>query len=236
MEKGKETLVVRFRPWGYNCSFCSMILLQMQYNFTAMISLRSELRRKVLTYFYVNRSARVYVRQLAVALQVDSTNLSRELARLEREGFLRSETEGRQLYYSVNPAYSYLKPVWALLRGSVGIEPTLKQTLKAVEGIESAWLFGSIAKNEADGASDIDLLIVGKPDSAELASETRKAEKSLRREINYTVLTPRELERRLAGGDAFVADIWNGKRIELIGPHDHETATSGSEASEAIPR
>ncbi len=47
-----------------------------------MLSLRSNLRRKVLTFFYVNRSARFYVRQLAVALGADSTNLSRELARL----------------------------------------------------------------------------------------------------------------------------------------------------------
>ncbi|MDR3723362.1 MAG: hypothetical protein P4K83_02590 [Terracidiphilus sp.] len=33
-----------------------------------MLSLRSELRRKVLTFFLMNREARVYVRQLAVAL------------------------------------------------------------------------------------------------------------------------------------------------------------------------
>jgi len=33
-----------------------------------MISLRSELRRKVLTFFHMNREARVYVRQLAVEL------------------------------------------------------------------------------------------------------------------------------------------------------------------------
>jgi DNA-binding MarR family transcriptional regulator len=60
-----------------------------------MISLRSELRRKLLTFFFMNRSARVYVRQLASALDVDSTNLSRELARLESDGLLRSETERR---------------------------------------------------------------------------------------------------------------------------------------------
>lgn len=70
-----------------------------------MISLRSELRRKVLTFFHSNREARVYVRQLAVELDADSTNLSRELARLAREGFLRAEQEGRQLYYCVNLAY-----------------------------------------------------------------------------------------------------------------------------------
>ena len=200
-----------------------------------MISLRSELRRKVLTFFYINRSARVYVRQLAGELQADSTNLSRELARLEREGLLRSETEGRQRYYSIDRAYPYLKPLFAMLQGSIGIEPTLKDALKAVAGVQSAWLFGSFAKNEADAASDIDLLIVGQPDQAQLASETRKAEKTLRREINYTVLTPRALQRRLQEGDLFVTDIWNGKRIELIGREEHKAAKDRSETSPAVP-
>jgi predicted nucleotidyltransferase len=185
-----------------------------------MISLRSSLRRKLLTFFYVNRSARVYVRQLASELHADSTNLSRELARLEREGLLHSEIEGRQRYYSINRAYPYLKPLFTMLQGSIGIEPALKDALKEVDGVKSAWLFGSFAKNEADAASDIDLLIVGKPDQAQLAAETRKAEKLLRREINYTVLTPKELKRRLKKGDAFIEDIWNGKRIELIGQND----------------
>jgi predicted nucleotidyltransferase len=199
-----------------------------------MISLRSELRRKLLTFFYVNRNARVYVRQLAIALEADSTNVSRELARLEQEGLLRSETEGRQLYYSVNRDYPYLKPVFALLQGSVGIQPTLKHALQAVSGIRSAWIFGSFAKNEADSASDIDLLIVGKPDQTELAAEIRKAEKTLHREINYTVLTSKELKRRLQKSDPFVTDIWNGKRIELVSHDDHQAAEDRSETGAVV--
>jgi len=199
-----------------------------------MISLRSDLRRKLLTFFYVNRSARVYVRQLAAALQADSTNVSRELARLEHEGFLRAEPEGRQLYYSVNRDYPWLKPVFALLEGSVGIEPTLKRALGTVRGIESAWIYGSFAKNQADATSDIDVLIAGQPKHAQLASALRKAEQTLRREINYNVLTSRELKRRLRARDAFLADVWNGKRIELIGRGHNQTATGESKASEAV--
>ena len=189
-----------------------------------MISLRSELRRKLLTFFYVNRTARVYVRQLAAALEADSTNVSRELARLAQEGLLRSETEGRQLYYSINRDYPYLKPVFALLQGSVGIQPTLKHALEAVPGIRSAWIFGSFAKNEADATSDIDLLIVGKPDQAQLAAEVRTAEQSLRREINYTILTSKELKRRFQKRDPLITDIWSGKRIELISAASASTA------------
>jgi predicted nucleotidyltransferase len=183
----------------------------------------------------MNRKARVYVRQLAAALDADSTNLSRELARLAREGFLRAELEGRQLYYSINRAYPYLKPVFALLQGSVGIEPTLKRALKLVGGIESAWIYGSFAKREADAASDIDLLIIGQSDQALLSREIRKAEKVLRREVSYTVFTPQELKRRLARRDPFVTDIWNGKRIELIQNGDNEKAEDRSQAGQAIP-
>lgn len=201
-----------------------------------MISLRSDLRRKVLTFFFVNRKERVYVRQLAVALGADSTNVSRELARLEREGFLRAEREGRQLYYSVNRDYPYLKPVFALLSSSVGIAPTLKRALKNVDGVDRAWIYGSFAKGEADAESDIDLLIVGRPDQAQLALEIRNAEQALKREINYTVLAFPELNRRLAAREAFLADIWNGKRIELVDHGDNQAATGESGAGKAISR
>jgi hypothetical protein len=186
-----------------------------------MISLRSDLRRNLLTFFYANRTARVYVRQLAVAIEADSTNVSRELARLAQEGLLRAETEGRQLYYSVNRDYPYLKPVFVLLQGSVGVLPTLKRALEALPGIRSAWLFGPSAKNPTDPANDsvhaIDLLIVGKPDEGELASEIKKIEKILRRKIKTTVLTPKELKRRLKKHDKWIAEIWTSKRIALIG-------------------
>lgn len=181
-----------------------------------MIALRSTLRRKLLTHFYANRSARAYVRQLASLLEVDSTNLSRELARLEHEGFLRSEVEGRNRYYSIDPDYPHLPAVLSLLQGTVGIVPTLKSLLRRVPGIERAYLYGSFAKDEADSASDIDLLIVGKPDVADLALEVSKVERQLGREIGYTVFRSRELKRRLAAGDPLLTDIWNGKRIDLV--------------------
>ncbi len=191
-----------------------------------MISLRSELRRKLLTYFYTNRSARVYVRQLASALGVDSTNLSRELARLEREGLLRSEIEGRQRYYSINSQYPYLKAVFSLLQGTIGIVPTLATALHRVEGIEEAYLYDSFAKGEADAASDIDLLLIGKPDAARLASVVSSTERTLNREVSYTVLKAQELRTKLAAHDPFLSDVWRGKRIQLIGHEQDKAAAS----------
>jgi len=181
-----------------------------------MLSLRSGLRRGLLAHLYANRSARFYVREMASTLGVDPTNLSRELARLEKEGLLESSVEGRQRYYRINPEYPYLKPLFTMLAGSVGLVPTLQNALKGIKQVEAAYIYGSFAKNETDASSDIDLLIIGQPEPRALATEVRKAEKVLHREVNYTVLKPQELRSRLKTHDAFVTDIWSGKRITLI--------------------
>jgi len=144
---------------------------------------------------------------------------------MEREGFLRAQLEGRQRYYSVNPEYPYLKAVFSLLQGTVGLVPSLKTALSHVSGIDEAYLYGSFAKDEADRASDIDLLIVGEPDTGALAVELRKLEKTLNREVNYTVFAPQELKRKLAAHDPFLTDVWQGRRIELIG-NDQNKATT----------
>jgi predicted nucleotidyltransferase len=200
-----------------------------------MISLGSELRRDLLTYFYTNRSARVYVRQLAGILGVDSTNLSRELRRLEGDGLLQSEIEGRQRYYRINRGYPLLKPVFALLQGTVGIRPALERMVGRVDGIDAAFIYGSFAKGGADAASDIDVLVVGKPDQAQLATEVRHAEKILSKPVNYTVLTPQELQAKLKARAPFVTDIWTGKRIELIRNEPDPTAKDRPKAGKAIP-
>jgi predicted nucleotidyltransferase len=195
---------------------CGNFLLRSQYCRTAMIPLRSKLRRALLTHYLVNRSASHYVRELAALLRVDPTNLSRELSRLEEEGLFRSQLRGNQKYYSLNKEYPLLKEVFTILRPTIGIVPAVSERLRKIPGIHAAYLYGSFAKGEEDTASDIDILIVGKPEAGELANAAGGLEKLLNREVNYTVIGDQELKRKLAGHDPFLSDIWNGKRVELI--------------------
>jgi len=181
-----------------------------------MIDLKSKLRRGLLTHYFANPAARLYVRELALLLNVDPTNLSRELAKLEREGLFESEMRGKQKYYSLNRKYPLFKEVSTILQRTIGTIPTLSSALKRVAHIEEAYLYGSFAKRSADAASDIDVLIVGTPVATELALATSQLEKLLHREINYTVITAQELKRKLAQRDPFLTDIWSGKRIDLI--------------------
>lgn len=185
-----------------------------------MLGLRSKVRRKLLGYYFTNPSARHHLRDLAERLSSDPSNLSKELRRLEQEGLFRSETSGRQKYFQLNRQYPLFDEVRRIIEKTIGAGASIRESLKKVGEIDEAYLYGSFAENQQDSASDIDLLIIGIPREKDLAQAVRKLERQLGREVNYTVLTPKEFESRRARKDAFLENVWHNKRIPLIVPDE----------------
>jgi predicted nucleotidyltransferase len=182
-----------------------------------MLDMRSKARQKLLAYYFTNPTARHHLRDLAQRLSVDPSNLSKELSRLEREGLFKSEMSGRQKYFQLNREYPLFNEVRSIIAKTIGAVPLLAESLKKIEGIEEAYLYGSFARNQQDAASDVDVLVIGKPKSDTLAETVQKLERQLGREINYTVLTRKELESRRGRNDAFLENVWHNKRVLLVG-------------------
>jgi predicted nucleotidyltransferase/predicted transcriptional regulator with HTH domain len=182
-----------------------------------MINFRSELRRKLLGYYFTNSAASHYVRELANILEVDPTNLSRELARLADKGIFSFQLRGGQKHFRLNKQYPLYHEVRNIVLKTVGVVPQLRATLATIAGIEEAYVYGSFAKGSADQASDIDVLIVGDSAAEVLASKIRGLERRLGREINYTVLKSNELKEKLHHHDPFIEDVWRGNKIKLHG-------------------
>jgi uncharacterized protein len=130
----------------------------------------SRLRAKALVMLFTHPDNRYYVRQLTVLLNEDSTNLSRELARLAKTGLLVSVTEGKQKYYQANhnsPIYKELHNLITRLQETmpdslsqrVAIpEPQLKAFCRR-HHIRSLSLFGSVLRDDFKPESDIDILV-----------------------------------------------------------------------------
>jgi len=182
-----------------------------------MLDLRSKARQRLLAYYFTNPTARHHLRDLAERLSIDPSNLSKELGRLEREGLFRSEVSGRQKYFQLNRNYSLFDEVRSIVAKTIGAVPLLAQSLKKIEGIGEAYLYGSFARDQQDAASDIDVLVIGTPRAEVLADAMRKLERQLGREINYTVLAPKEFKSRRSRKDAFLENVWHNKRVSLLG-------------------
>jgi len=187
-----------------------------------MLDLRSDARRRLLAYYFTNPTSRHHLRDLAERLSTDPSNLSKELRRLEREGLFRSEISGRQKYFQLNREYPLFDEVRRIVGKTIGAVGVIRGCLKKIGGIDEAYLYGSFAKNQQDAASDVDVLVIGAPREEILAQAVRKLERQLGREINYTVLTPKEFASRRARKDAFLENVWHNKRVSLIAP-DEET-------------
>jgi predicted nucleotidyltransferase len=184
-----------------------------------MLNLRSKSRQRLLAFYFTNPTARLHLRDLAKRLRIDPSNLSKELERLERDGLFRSEISGRQKYFQLNRNYPLFDEVRSIVTKTIGVIPLMARALARIEGIEEAWLYGSFARNQQDAASDVDVLVIGAPSEQLLAEGVRKLERDLGREINYTVMTRKEINSRGARNDVFLDSVWHNKRVPLVAPH-----------------
>ena len=188
-----------------------------------MLDLRSKARQRLLAYYFTNPAARHHLRDLADRLSIYPSNLSRELRRLERDGVFRSEVNGRQKHFRLNREYPLYSEVRGIVTKTIGAVPLIAQSIKTIEGVEEAYLYGPFARNQ-QVASDIDVLVIGTPRGEALAEAMRKLERQLRREVNYKVLSRNEFESRRTQKDAFLESAWHNRRVSLIAPYEKAQA------------
>lgn len=183
---------------------------------TAMFNFRSKITVKILGYFFINPEKKRYINELAYLLEADPGNLFRKLVEMEKEGILFSETVGKQKFFGLNKKYPLLKELKAAYEAKAGFARRLKEELEKIKGIKEAFIYGSFAKGTEKGDSDIDLFITGSIDENELIDKISELEKVFGRDINYTLMTEKELKDKIKAKNSFLKNILSGKKIKLI--------------------
>lgn len=181
-----------------------------------MISLRSKVIKKILTFFFLHEKESFYTNELARLINEDPANTHKKLLELKKEGILNDEFRGKERFFFLNKKYPFLKEYRRLVLKGIGFEKILKDSLKNIKGIESVFIFGSYPKNKILAESDIDLLIIGEPDTVELQKTLVKIQKLIHREINSIQLTKKEFKKRKKQKDPLLEDIFSKKYIKII--------------------
>lgn len=181
----------------------------------------SRLRARVIGWLFTHTDERFYVRQLTDLLGEDSTNLSRELARLESMGIVASEKDGREKYYRADVDSPVFEELRSLAVKTTGILDVLREALAPHSSqIDVAVVFGSIADGTYTAKSDIDLLVVGDVDPLDLHAAISEAEERLRRSVSYTILSSEEFAERRSEKEGFLANVLASPKLAVLGSLD----------------
>jgi len=178
---------------------------------------KSKIRQGLLTLFFTNPSQRYYLRELQRILGYSAGSIRRELLRFQKDDLFNTHKVGNLLFYSLNTAHPLFKELKSIISKTVGVEGSLKKTLSSLKGIKIAFIYGSFAAKKEKSASDIDIMIIGNPNTSSLNEKIAGLERRLKREINPAIYSPQEYKAKKRAKGGFVTELIKNPKIMLVG-------------------
>jgi predicted nucleotidyltransferase len=182
-------------------------------------------QQKVLGLLFGKPDQSFYANEIARWAQVGKGSLMRELDRLQRAGILIMTRLGNQTHYQANPDCPIYAELLGITRKTFGIAEPLRDALQPlVEQLTWAFVYGSIAKDQANASSDIDLMLIGEGlHYCEVMERLMPLEEHLGRPLNLTLYAPEDWAAKLAAANNFVMRVAQQDKINLMGENPLES-------------
>ena len=159
--------------------------------FEGLIS--SKTRVKLLIRLFFNPQTRSYLRELAKEFDVSTNSVRGELNQLKRTHLLKSQKDGRQIYYMANPEHPLYEDLKSMVGKVMGIDKVVDDIVSRLGDLEKAYLIDDYA--EGKDTEVIDLLLVGNVNQHHLNDLIRKTERYIKRKIRSLVLSHDEFKK-----------------------------------------
>lgn len=160
------------------------------------------------------------MRELERRSGLSDATVRQELKKLTRLGVVEVRRDGNRTYYRANDAHPLYPDIRNLVLKTSGLTDVLREALGGAADIESAFVFGSVASDNAKAHSDIDLMVIGTIGLRQLSKRLSGLEARVGREVNPHVLTPEEFARRAGEHDHFITAMLKGPRLFVVGSED----------------
>ncbi|MBI3626801.1 hypothetical protein HY224_02040 [Candidatus Uhrbacteria bacterium] len=181
----------------------------------------SRTRVKLLSLFLMNPQRPFFVRELTREIEAQINSVRRELLNLAKLGLIvisehkEEDTGGlkEKKFFILNQNYVLTSELASLFtKARVLAERDLVEKIKALDNLLYFVLTGFFVGHKGK----TDMLLVGQLDKTKLSHIVSGFEKELRREVNYTLMSPTEYQYRREITDKFLYDIQVNKKIEVV--------------------
>jgi predicted nucleotidyltransferase len=178
-------------------------------------------RRAVLATTLMHPDRWWFLADLARHIGVPPSSLQREMDALVEVGILLRKQEGKQVYFKPDPNCPILGELQGIMTKTLGLADVLRTILGPFKkSIETAFVYGSIARSEELSESDVDLMIIGTVSLSDLSPALQKAEEQLARQVNPTLFSPGEFAKKVKQGHHFLKTVLQEDKIFIIGSAD----------------
>ncbi|HSU13405.1 MAG TPA: nucleotidyltransferase domain-containing protein [Longimicrobium sp.] len=183
---------------------------------------------RLVLFYLVNPDAAPHLRDLQRQLRVGMRSLQAELARLEDRRLVRMERSRNRTVYRMNQSNAGWNALRMMVRNFGDPAEVVRVALATVPNVVAAFVFGSTARGEATGESDVDVLVVGDGiPRGELGRCAQESSAVIGRDVNIARYTPEEFAADLARGDPFLGRVMSGPRTWLAGDRQTLEALAG---------
>lgn len=182
--------------------------------------LSSRGRAEIFRLLFGPADCELHVRELERRAGLSDATVRQELKKLTRLGVVEVRRDGNRTYYRANDAHPLYPDIRNLVLKTNGLTDVLREALGGAADIESAFVFGSVASDNAKAHSDIDLMVIGTIGLRQLSKRLSGLEAKIGREVNPHMLTPEEFMRRAGERDHFITAVLKGPRLFVVGGED----------------
>jgi len=162
-----------------------------------------------------------YLSELARRLEVPPSSLQRELAQFVKAGIVTKRHDGNRVYFQADRTCPVFRELSQMLAKTAGLADVVRSALTPLRSkIDLAFVYGSIASSEERSASDVDLMVIGQANLADLGPVLRSVEEQLGRAVNPSMYTRDDFLKRLREKNHFLCSVLKTELLFIFGEAD----------------
>ena len=179
--------------------------------------LSSRIRAEIFRLLFGVSNKPLHMREIERRSGLSIGTIQQELKKLLRLELVRKYKDGNRVYYEANQEHPLYPDIRSLVLKTIGLVEIIRNALKSGPAIKLAFVFGSIARHEEKGKSDVDLMVIGEIGLRQLTGLLSGVSAQIGREINPHVFSTKEFSKRRAAKDDFLARVLDSPKIFIIG-------------------
>ena len=185
-------------------------------------ALFSGTQQRVLGLLFGQPTRSYYANELIALAGIGSGAVQRELTRLEQSGLVTARAVGNQRHYQANAAAALFSELCGIVQKTTGLADPLREALKPFASqIDAAFVYGSVAKGRDTASSDVDVMLISDDLTyGDVYPALEGVGARLGRPVNPTILSRKELSKRVKADSAFVTRTLSQAKVWLIGGKD----------------